>query len=254
MRRRKFIALVGAAVAWPLAARAQQSEPMRRIGVLMSFAQTDAGWHRAIATFLEALERLGWVRGRNLQTEFRWGEADPDRIQRYATELVGLKPDLILCQATPSVAALQRTTRTIPIVFVNVSDPLGSGFIESVARPGGNITGFSNYFEPTMGGKWVELIKEIAPSVTRIALMSNPDTSPHTRFYLPSIESAALSLGLQPIVTPVHDNAEIDRAIAALGRNPGGGLVLLSDIFTLANRELIVSGSATIAWPPAAPR
>jgi putative ABC transport system substrate-binding protein len=239
MKRREFLGALGAAAAWPLAARAQQSEPMRRIGVLMSFAQTDAGWQRAIATFLEALEQLGWVRGRNLQIEFRWGEADPDRIQRYATELVGLKPDLILCQATPSVAALQRTTRTIPIVFVNVSDPLGSGFIESVARPGGNITGFSN-FEPAMGGKWVGLIKEIAPPVTRIALMSNPDTSPQARFFLPSIESAALSLGLRPIVTPVHDNAEIGHVIAALGRDPGGGLVLPSDIFTLANRELIV--------------
>src|SRR3984893_1789444 len=159
MQRREFITLLGgAAAAWPFATRAQQSEPMRRIGLLMSFAQTDAGWQRAIATFLEALEQLGWVRGRNLQIEFRWGEADPDRIQRYATELVGLKPDLILCQATPSLAALQRTTRTIPIVFVNVSDPLGSGFIESVARPGGNITGFSN-FERAMGGKGVDLNK-----------------------------------------------------------------------------------------------
>ena len=184
-RRREFMSLLGGAAAWPLAASAQQSDPMRHVGVLMSQPQTDAGWQRAIATFLEALEQLGWVRERNLRIEFRWGEVNPERIQRYATELVGLKPDLILCQATPSVAALQRTTRTIPIVFVNVSDPLGSGFIESLARPGGNITGFTN-FEPAMGGKWVELIKEIAPPVTRIALMSNPNTSPQARFYLPS--------------------------------------------------------------------
>ena len=238
--RREFITLLGGAtVAWPLAARAQQSETVRRIGVLMAFAQIDAGWQRTAAKFLEALEHLGWVRGRNLQIDFRWGGPDPHQIQRYATELVELKPDLIVCQATPSVGALQRTTRTIPIVFVNVSDPLGSGFIESLARPSGNITGFSN-FEPAMGGKWVELIKEIAPPVTRIALMSNPDTSPQARFYFPSIESAALSLGLQPIVTPVRDDAEIDHAIAALAREPGGGLVLPSDIFTLANRELII--------------
>jgi putative tryptophan/tyrosine transport system substrate-binding protein len=238
-RRREFMSLLGGAAAWPLAASAQQSDPMRHVGVLMSQPQTDAGWQRAIATFLEALEQLGWVRERNLRIEFRWGEVNPERIQRYATELVGLKPDLILCQATPSVAALQRTTRTIPIVFVNVSDPLGSGFIESLARPGGNITGFTN-FEPAMGGKWVELIKEIAPPVTRIALMSNPNTSPQARFYLPSIEAAALSHGLQTIVTPVHDDVEINHAIAALGRDPGGGLVLPSDIFTLANRELII--------------
>jgi len=238
MRRREFITLLGGAATWPLAARAQP-EPVRRIGVLMTFEQTDAGWQRTTAKFLEVLEHLGWVRGRNLQIEFRWGGPNPDQIQRYATELVELKPDLIVCQATPSVRALQRTTRTIPIVFVNVSDPLGSGFIESLAQPGGNITGFSN-FEPAMGGKWVELIKEIAPSVTRIALMSNPDTSPQARFYFSSIESAALSLGLQTIVTPVRDETEIDDAIATLAREPGGGLVLLSDIFTLANHERIV--------------
>jgi putative tryptophan/tyrosine transport system substrate-binding protein len=239
LKRREFITLLGTAATWPLAARAQQSETVRRIGVLMTFAQTDAGWQRTAAEFLKALEHLGWVRGRNLEIEFRWDGPDPDQIQRYATELVELKSDLIVCQATPSVRSLQRTTRTIPIVFVNVSDPLGSGFIESLARPGGNITGFSN-FEPAMGGKWVELIKEIAPSVTRIALMSNPDTSPQARFYFPSIENAALSLGLQTIVTPVRDDAEIDHAIVALAHESGGGLVLLSDIFTLANHELIV--------------
>ena len=145
--------------------------------------------------------------------------------------LVGLKPDLIVGQSTPAVAALLRATRAIPIVFVNVSDPIGSGFIESLSRPGSNITGFSN-FEPAMGGKWVGFLKEIAPYVTRIALMSNPATSPQARGYLPSIETAARSLGLQPIATPVHDTAEIERAIAALGRDPGGGLVMLSDGFT----------------------
>ena len=240
MKRRAFITLLGGtAAAWPSAVRAQQSNSMRRVGVLMSFAQSDAGWQRAVATFLDALEQLGWVRGHNLQVEFRWGEADPVRIQHYATELAGLKPDLILCQATPTVNAVQRASHTIPIVFVNVSDPLGSGFIESLARPGGNITGFSN-FEAAMGGKWVALIKEIAPPVTRIAIMSNPDTSPQAKFYLPAIESAALSFGVQPIASPVHDSAEIEHAIAAIGSDPGGGLILPSDIFTLANRELIV--------------
>jgi putative tryptophan/tyrosine transport system substrate-binding protein len=238
--RREFITLVSsAAAAWPFAALAQQAEPMRRIGVLMAFAQTDAEWQRALATFLEALEQLGWAQGRNLQIEYRWAGADRDRIQRCAAELVGLNPDVLVGQATPSVAALQQATRTIPIVFVNVSDPLGSGFIESLARPGSNITGFSN-FEPSMGGKWVELLKEIAPHVTRIALMSNPKTSPQARAYLPSIDSAALSLGLQLIASPVHDSAEIEDAIAKIARDPGGGLILPSDIFTLNNRELIL--------------
>jgi putative ABC transport system substrate-binding protein len=233
LKRRDFITLLGgSAVAWPLVARAQEPRRrMRRIGVLMSYAQTDAEGQRSIATFLETLEQMGWAQGRNLQIDYRWGGADRDRIQRYATELVGLKPDLILGQATPSIAALQRETRTIPIVFVAVSDPLGSGFVESWARPGSNITGFSN-FEPAMGGKWVELLKEIAPHVTRITLTRNPETSPQARSYLPSIERAALSLGLQPIASPVHDSAEIERAIAAIGRDPGGGLDLPSDVFT----------------------
>ena len=239
IRRREFITLSGGAAAWPLAARAQQGERMRRIGLLSFYAENDAEGPRYIAKFLQALQQLGWMDGRNVQIDYRWAGADRDRFQRYATELVGLKPDLIVGQSTPAVAALLRATRVIPIVFVNVSDPVGSGFIESLPRPGSNITGFSN-FEPAMGGKWVELLKEIAPHVTRIALMSNPATSPHARGYLPSIETAAQSLGLQPITTPVHDTTEIERAIAALGHGPGNGLIMLSDGFTLAHRDLIV--------------
>jgi putative ABC transport system substrate-binding protein len=211
--------------------------------VLMAFAQPDPGWQRSTVIFQEALESMGWVQGRNLQIEYRWGEADSGRIQRYATELAELQPDVILGQATVSVAALQRATRTIPVVFVNVSDSIGSGFIESQARPGGNITGFSN-FEPAIGGKWVEYLKEIAPQVRRIAFMYNPDTSPQVKSYLPSIESAAQSLGLQLMASPVRDDAEIERAIEAVGREPGGGLVLPSDVFTFTHRELII-GLAT---------
>jgi putative ABC transport system substrate-binding protein len=240
MRRRDFITLIGGGVAaWPLAARAQQSERIRRIGVLMSFAETDVSGQRSVATFLEALEQIGWMHGRNLQIEYRWGSADHDLIQRQATELVGLNPDVILCAATPAISALKRATRTIPIVFVNVSDPIGSGFIESLTRPSGNITGFSN-FEPAMGGKWVELLKEIAPGLRRIALVSNPETSPQARAYVPAIEAATRSLGLQLIAAPVHDGTEIERAIAAIGQEPGGGLVLPSDVFTFTNRELII--------------
>jgi putative ABC transport system substrate-binding protein len=240
MRRREFITLLGGTAACPLAARAQQHEQMSRIGVLSFYAENDAEGPRYIAKFLEALEQLGWLHGRNVQTDYRWAGADRDRFQRYATELVALKPDLIVGQSTPAVAALLRVTRAIPIVFVNVSDPVGSGFIESLAHPGGNITGFSN-FEPAMGGKWVGLLKDIAPHVTRIELMSNPATSPQSKGYLPSIQTAAQSLGLQPpIATPVHDRAEIERAVAALGRDPASGLILLSDGFTLAHRDLIV--------------
>jgi putative tryptophan/tyrosine transport system substrate-binding protein len=240
MRRRDFVKVIaGSATIWPLTARAQQSERIRRIGVLMSSAETDVWGQRSVATFLEALEQIGWLQGRNLQIEYRWGSADHDRIQRQATELVELNPDAILGQATPAISALKRATRTIPIVFVNVSDPIGSGFIESLTRPTGNITGFSN-FEPTMGGKWVELLKEIAPGLRRIALMSNPETSPQAKAYVPAIEAATSSLGLQSIAAPVHDGTEIERAIAAIGREPGGGLVLPSDVFTFTNRELIV--------------
>jgi putative tryptophan/tyrosine transport system substrate-binding protein len=239
MRRREFITLLGGAAAWPLAARAQQPDRMRRIGLLSFYAENDAEGSRYIAKFLEALEPLGWAHGRNVQIDYRWAGADRDRFRRFATELVGLKPDLIVGQSTPAVAALLQATRAIPIVFVNVSDPVGSGFIESLSRPGSNITGFSN-FEPSMGGKWVELLKDIAPQVTRIALMSNPETSPHATRYLPSIETAARLHELQLIANPVHDTAEIERTIAAFGRDPGGGLVMLSDGFTLAHRELIV--------------
>jgi putative ABC transport system substrate-binding protein len=241
VKRREFITLLGgAAAAWPLVARAQQPERMRHIGLLSFYGENDAEGPRYVAKFLGGLAQLGWAHGRNVQIDYRWAGADRDRFQHYATELVGLKPDLIVGQSTPAVAALLRATRAIPILFVNVSDPVGSGFIESLSRPGGNITGFSN-FEPAMGGKWVAFLKEIAPHVTQIELMSNPVTSPHSKGYLPAIETAARSLGLQLIASPVHDTAEIERAIAALGREPGGGLVMLSDGFTLAHRELIVS-------------
>jgi putative tryptophan/tyrosine transport system substrate-binding protein len=244
MKRRNFLGLIGgAAASVPLTVRAQQPERPRRVGVLMAFAQSDADWQRSTVVFQEALEGLGWVQGRNLQIEYRWGEADSGRIQRYANELAELQPDVILGQATVSIAALQKATRTIPVVFVNVSDSIGSGFIESQAHPGGNITGFSN-FEPAIGGKWVEYLKEIAPQVRRVSFMYNPDTSPQVKSYLPSIESAVRSLGLQLMASPVRDNAEIERAIEAIGREPGGGLVLPSDVFTFTHRDLII-GLAT---------
>jgi len=238
MRRREFITLFGSVAAWPIAARAQHDGRMRRIAVLVGNAQ-DHEMEPMVAALREELGKLGWTEGRSIEIELRWGSGDYDRIQRYAAELVALKLDLILAQNTPAVAALQRATRSTPIVFVNVSDPVGSGFVETLARPGRNITGFSN-FEPSMGGKWLELIRDIAPQVTRVALLSNPDTSPQSRSYLPFIESAARAHGLQTVPTPVRDISEIDRIIAALAKDPHNGLILLSDSFTWVNREGVV--------------
>ncbi len=209
---------------------------MARVGVLMPYAPE--GQHYAEA-FLDALAQTGWKQGRNLQIDLRSGEADRSVVARYAAELVELKPDVILGQTTPAVMALQRATRTIPIVFVNVSDPEGSGFVQSLARPDGNITGFSN-FESSMGGKWVELLKEMAPHVERVAHISNPDTSPQGRAYLPSFENAARSLGVQLVAIPVRDNAEIERAISDVGREPGGGLIFPPDVFTANSSKLII--------------
>ena len=237
--RREFITLLGGAAAWPLAARAQQSDRMRRLGVLMGFAEEDHEAQARIAGFKQALEGLGWTNGRNIEFNYRWTLGDADRMRVYARELVQLAPDVILSATTPALAAARQETGTVPIVFVNVSDPVGSGLVANLARPGGNITGFSN-FEPLMGGKWVQLLKELAPRVTQIALMSNPEVEPQTRSYASSIEAAAVSLAVKPIAAPIHDSAEIEGAIATLAREPGTGLIVLSGLFTFAHRELIV--------------
>src|SRR5262245_19367322 len=243
MRRREFITLLGSAAAWPLAARAQQADRMRRIGVLMLGDETDPvrgtkGW---LSTFTRRLAELGWTDGRNMRIDLRWGENDADRARRYAQELVAVAPDIFLAEATVSVTALQQQTRTIPIVFVLVSDPIGSGFVASLSRPGGNITGFMLQ-EAGMAGKWLELLTEIAPAVRRAALMFNPDTAPFVRsFYLPLFEAAARSHKLVPIAAPVHSDAEIETVIGSLGGEPGGGLVIAPDGFTTGHRAVIIS-------------
>jgi ABC-type uncharacterized transport system substrate-binding protein len=239
MRRREFITLLGgAAAAWPLAARAQQLDRMRRLGVLMGFAEGDHEAQARIAGFKQALEGLGWTNGRNIEFNYRWTLGDADRMRVYARELVQLAPDVILSATTLALAAARQETGTVPIVFVNVSDPVGSGLVANLSRPGGNITGFSN-FEPLMGGKWVQLLKELAPRVTQIALISNPEVEPQTRLYASSIEAAAVSLAVKPIAAPIHDSAEIEGAIATLARERGAGLIVLSGLFTFAHRELI---------------
>jgi putative ABC transport system substrate-binding protein len=242
VRRRDFVTLLGgAAVApsflWPLAARAQQGERVRRIGALMGVAENDPARQSFVPAFTQALQELGWHDGGNVRIDYRWGGGDSDRIQSYARELVELRPDLILGHTTPVVAALKRETRTIPIVFTQVSDPVGSGFITSFAEPSGNITGFTN-LESSMSSKLVELLKEIAPAVSRVALMFNPETAPAGgSYFLRPVQAAAPKLKVTVVAAPVHNAGEIDAAITALAHEPvGAGLIVMPDVFVLAHR------------------
>ena len=227
---------------WPLAARAQQGERVRRIGVLMPGDENDPVAKPRFSAFTQALADLGWTDGRNVRMDLRWGGDDTNRIRALAQELVGLQPDIILTGGTPATVALQRETRTIPIVFANVADPVASGIVARLDRPSGNITGFAN-FEASLGGKWLELLSEIAPGLKRAAIMFNPDTAPASTF-MPSFETAARSLKVVPIIAPVHSDVEIETAIIALGREPGGGLVVMPDAFTVAHRAPIILAAA----------
>jgi putative tryptophan/tyrosine transport system substrate-binding protein len=254
MRRREFITLLGGTTAaWPLAVRGQQGDRTRRVGVLMGFAESDPTAQSWAAAFRDTLAKLGWSEGNNLRIELRWGAADPDKIRTLAKELVDLRPDVIFDQTTPVTEALGRVTQTIPIVFVYVADPIGSGFAASLARPGSNITGFT-YLEPTTGGKWVELLKEIAPRTTRVALLFNPATTPPLKFYMPSVQAAASSFSVEASTAPVHARDEIEGVIAAQARNPGGGLLVMPDVFNDANRELIIALAASSGIPAIYPR
>jgi putative tryptophan/tyrosine transport system substrate-binding protein len=241
MRRREFIAGLGSAAAWPLAVRAQQGSRVRRIGVLQGRDENDPVAKTYISAFTQALADLGWTVGRNVRMDLRGGGGDINRIQALAQELVGLQPDIILTGAASATVAVQRETRTIPIVFTS-GDPVTSGIVPRFNRPGGNITGFVNY-EATLGGKWLDLLSEIAPGLKRAAIMFNPDTAP-TSTYMPSLETAARSLKVEQIIKPVHNDAEIEAAIMALGREPGGGLVIHPDIFMVVHRALIISAAA----------
>jgi putative ABC transport system substrate-binding protein len=238
MRRREFIAGLGGAVAWPLAAWAQQGERVRRIGVLMPGDENDPALKPYVSAFTQALADLGWTDGRNVLMDLRWGALDVDRTQTLAHELVGLQPDIIVASTTPATATLQRLTRTIPIVFASVADPVGSGLVAALNQPGGNITGFA-VLEATLGGKWLDLLLEIAPGLKRAAIMFNPDTSP-AAIYMPSLETAARSLKVVPITAPVRNDKEIETAIVELGREPGGGLVVMPDAFMNAHRIPII--------------
>ena len=247
MRRREFITLLGGAAAtWPLAARAQQPERVRRIGVLMAFADQTAQSY--MTAFRDALTKLGWAEGSNLRTEIRWGAGDADKIRSFAKELVDLRPDAIVGQSTPVVVALVRETQTIPIVFVNVADPIGSGFVVSLARPSGNLTGFMTD-NSALGGKWVELLKEIAPRTVRVALMFNPTTAVPLKFYMPSVQAAASTLGVEVNATPIHAKDGIESVIAAQARDQGSSLIVMPDPFNGANHEHITLLAARYRVP-----
>jgi putative tryptophan/tyrosine transport system substrate-binding protein len=244
MKRRQFIGLVGSfAAAWPLAARAQQPERVRRIGVLLG--STNQSY---VTAFRGALTKLGWVEGSNLRTEVRWGAGDADTIRSFAKELVDMRPEAIVGQSTPVVVALVRETQTIPIVFLNVADPIDSGFVVSLARPGGNLTGFMTD-NSALGGKWVELLKEIAPRTVRAALMFNPTTAVPLKFYMPSVLAAASTSGVAVNATPIHAKEEIEGVIAARARDQGGSLIVLPDPFNAVNREHITLLAARYRVP-----
>jgi putative tryptophan/tyrosine transport system substrate-binding protein len=253
MQRREFITILGGAAAWPIMARAQQPDRVRRVGVLMAHTESDPEFQIYLAAFREGLKRLGWTEGRNIQIDTRWGALDDAEVrQRSAKELVALRPDILLTQNTPPTASMLQQTHTIPVIFVIVTDPIGSGFVGSLARPGGNATGFT-IMESTTAGKWLELLKEIAPRVNRAALLFNPKTAPFVDYYLSPFKAAAISFGIEAIAAPVHDRAELDAVIAVQAREPNGGLIVIPDGFLNVHRAEIILLAARYSLPAVYP-
>jgi putative ABC transport system substrate-binding protein len=250
MKRREFLTLLGGAAAvWPRAAGAQTPDRVRRVGMLIGYAEDDPETQARLAAFRHGLETLGWTEGRNILIDYRFAPADPDQAQSFAKELVALRPDALVGNSTPATAALLHETRTIPVVFVGVSDPVGSGFVASIARPDGNTTGFTN-FEPSLTGKWLQLLKKIAPGILRVSVLFNPKTAPGGgSFFLAPFESAARSFAVEPIAAPVGDAAEIESALASIAREPGGGLIVMPDAFTTVHRKLIIEQAAARRLP-----
>jgi putative ABC transport system substrate-binding protein len=250
MRRRKFITLLGGtAAAWPLGVRAEQPDRVRRIGVLMGWPESDSEAQSQLASFVQELKKLGWMEGGNLRIDTRWWiPADPESTHRFAKELVTLRPDVILSQGTPTTAALLRETRSIPIVFAIVADPIGSGFVTSLTHPGGNTTGFV-VMEGSFGGKWLELLKEIAPRVVRVAVLFNPATATYAEYWLNPLKTAAPSFAVEVTLAPIHDASELEAVIAAQAREPNSGLFVLPDPFTIAHRVEITSLVARYRLP-----
>jgi ABC-type uncharacterized transport system substrate-binding protein len=254
MKRREFIALLGgAAVARPMPLSAQQGDRMRRIGVLMAHPAGDLEFQAYLAAFQEGLQKLGWTEGRNIRIDSRWGAPDDaDARQRSVKELIALQPDLIFTHTTPSTAALLQQTHTIPIVFATLADPVGSGLVKSLARPGGNATGFI-IMEPTTAGKWLELLLEIAPRVNRVAFLFNPATARYADIYLRPLKAAAASVAVEALAAPVHDRSEFESVFAAQAREPNGGLIVMPDSFVNVYRAEIVSLAARYHLPSVYP-
>jgi putative tryptophan/tyrosine transport system substrate-binding protein len=252
MKRREFITLLGgAAAAWPQAARAQQAERMRRIGVLMAHAESDPEGQAFVAAFRKGLQKLGWTEGRDIRIDTRWA-AEVELMQGFAKELIALQPDLILANNTPTTAAVLQQTSTIPIIFAVVADPVGSGFVASFPQPGGNVTGF-NVSEPTLAGKFVELLKEIAPHVARVAMLFNPATTPYRDIYLNPFKAAAASFAVEAITAPVHDRSELESVVAAQAREPNSGLIVMPDGFMNVHRAEVTSLAARYRLPAVYP-
>ena len=247
MKRRELITLIGgAAVAWPLAARAQ--ERMRRLAALMQYTEDNPQGQRWLAALRDDLQKLGWIEGRNLHIDYRWGGTDVNLLQKLAKEIVAAKPDVILSSSSSPTQILKQETSTIPIIFGNIVDPVGQGLVASMARPGGNITGFVN-LEPSVTGKYLELLKEIAPRVSRVAIFYNPATAPYHEIYLKPLKAAAASLGIAPIAAPVRDLAELESVMAAQAREPDHGLIAMPDGFNASNYQEIVALAARYKLP-----
>jgi len=236
MKRREFITLIGGAATWPLAVRAQQ---IRRVGVLMNAAATDAAPLSYVTAFVEALAQLGWTRDQNIRIDVRWNAGDAALARAYAAQLIGLQPDVILSASTTNLMILRQATNTVPIVFVQVSDPVAQGFVPNVARPGGNLTGFSA-FEFSIGGKWVDLLKQIMPELERVAVVFNPDSSPQTKYFMRSIESTARALGVQATAVPIRTLDDIEPALEKFAQQPKGGLIFPTGGFLNIHRKTII--------------
>lgn len=252
MRRREFVIGLGwAPASWPLLARAQQRERIRRIGVMLGLPESDPAAHVIVAALHEGLREAGWIEGHNIRTDHRWGVNNPERSRAAVTELLALSPDVIMPGTTQMMDAVRHANSSVPAIFVNVSDPVGTGFVQSLARPGGNVTGFTN-FEYSMGQRWLQALKEIAPGATRTAVIANPE-NPNTALYLRAIEPAGATLGLQLAVKPVNNAAEIESAIEAFAREANGSLLVMPDPLTIANRDRIIASAARHRLPAAYP-
>jgi putative ABC transport system substrate-binding protein len=246
MKRRDFIALLGGAVAWPLAALAQQPDRLRRIGVVMGYAESDPNAQVQVTAFRQQLQKLGWIEGSNIRIDFRYAADDPKRIRAVAVELLSLGPDLMVSNSNLVTTILQSEIRAIPLVFVSVSDPISSGFVTDLARPTGNVTGFAN-FQPSMGGKWLEVLREIAPQAEHVGLILHPE--PPNIGYLKSAEAAAPSLKIKLVGLSVHDATEIEGAVATFAAEPHAGLIIAPNAVTFANSDLIVALAARYRLP-----